>query len=216
MTQSKGQEQSNRTQELLEKASKRGYITSTEILEAFPQAEKDLPQLEELFVYLHDRGIEIYESEEEAEEERKKAEIGEPSALVEDIEVALDLSEIAADDTISIGAVEYTWKASASGDDEITLSFTEATAATNFAAKINADARWTGILSASVATATVTLTWLADPRLCQHILVTYAETNAGSVVPAGTVIITGAEAPLIGSTVTGQSAIRNWGQGAAT
>ena len=102
MAQSKRQEESNTTQKLLEKASKRGYITSSEILEAFPQAEKDLPQLEEFFTYLHDQGIEIYESEEEAEEERKKAEAGEPSALVEDFEKALDLSEIAADDTITL------------------------------------------------------------------------------------------------------------------
>ncbi len=102
MAQPKRREESNTTQELLEKASKRGYITSTEILEAFPQAEEDLPQLEELFAYLHDQGIVIYESEEEAEEERRKAEIGEAPALVEDIEGVLDLSEIAADDTITL------------------------------------------------------------------------------------------------------------------
>ena len=102
MAQSKRQEESNTTQKLLEKASKRGYITSSEILEAFPQAEKDLPQLEEFFTDLHDQGIEIYEREEEAEEERKKAEAGEPPALVEDFEKALDLSEIAADDTITL------------------------------------------------------------------------------------------------------------------
>jgi RNA polymerase primary sigma factor len=93
---------SNRTQELLEKAGERGYVTSTEILEAFPQAEEDLLQLEEFFVYLHDQGIDIYESEEEAEEERKRGEIGEAAALAGDIEGAIDLSDIAADDTISL------------------------------------------------------------------------------------------------------------------
>jgi RNA polymerase primary sigma factor len=87
---------------LLEKASKRGYITSNEILGVFPQVEEDLPQLEEFFACLHDQGIDIYESEEEAEEERKRAEIGEESALVEDMEVILDLRDIAADDTISL------------------------------------------------------------------------------------------------------------------
>jgi RNA polymerase primary sigma factor len=102
MTKSKGQGESNTTQKLLEKASKRGYVTSTEILEAFPQAEKNLPQLEEFFADLHDQGIDIYESEEEAEEERKKAEMGEPSALAEEIEEVLDLSDIAADDTITL------------------------------------------------------------------------------------------------------------------
>jgi RNA polymerase primary sigma factor len=102
MTKSKCQGELNTTQKLLEKASKRGYVTSTEILEAFPQAEKNLPQLEEFFADLHDQGIDIYESEEEAEEERKKAEMGEPSALAEDIEEVLDLSDIAADDTITL------------------------------------------------------------------------------------------------------------------
>jgi RNA polymerase primary sigma factor len=102
MAQPKRKKKPNTTQELLEKACKRGYVTSNEILEAFPQAEKDLPQLEEFFAYLHDQGIEIYESEEEAEEERKKAEAGEPSALLEDMEKALDLSDIAADDTITL------------------------------------------------------------------------------------------------------------------
>lgn len=102
MVQSKRQGESNTAQELLKKASERGYITSNEILEAFPQAEEDLLQLEELFVYLHDRGIDIYESEEEAEEERKRAEVGEAPALVGDMQGALDLSDITADDTISL------------------------------------------------------------------------------------------------------------------
>jgi RNA polymerase primary sigma factor len=102
MVKSKRQEESNTTQELLEKASERGYITSNEILEAFPQAEEDLLQLEEFFVYLHDQGIDIYESEEEAEEERKRAEIGEAAVLAGDIEGIIDLSDIAADDTISL------------------------------------------------------------------------------------------------------------------
>jgi len=102
MVKSQRQEESNTTQELLEKASERGYVTSTEILEAFPQAEEDLLQLEEFFVYLHDQGIDIYESEEEAEEERKRAEIGEAAVLAGDIEGIVDLSDIAADDTISL------------------------------------------------------------------------------------------------------------------
>jgi len=131
------------------------------------------------------------------------------------MDIVFGTPNIVADDTISIGNYEYVWKAAASADNEITLSATEATAATNFAAKINGDARWTGILVATRNTATVTLTFVADPRLCQHILVTYAETNAGSVVPAGTVMITGAEAPIIGTTITGNSAIRNWGAGTA-
>jgi hypothetical protein len=125
--------------------------------------------------------------------------------------------DITADDTISIGAIEYTWKASASTDNEITLNTTPATAATNFAAKINADTRWTGLLSASRDDATVTLTWLGDPRAGQHALITtVSETNAGAVAPGGTVLVTGTEVGSVGTTITGSSTCRTYGgRGAA-
>jgi hypothetical protein len=126
-------------------------------------------------------------------------------------------ANITAGDTISLGAIEYTWAASASTDNEITLSTTEATAAANFATKINADARWTGLVSAAVETATVTLTWLGDPRAGQHALVTtIAETNAGAVAPGGTVLVTGTEVGSVGTTLTGSSTCRTFGgKGAA-
>ncbi len=126
-------------------------------------------------------------------------------------------ANITAGDTISIGAIEYTWAASASTINEITLSTTEATAATNFAAAINADARWTGLISATRDTATVTLTWLGDPRAGQHALITtVAETNAGAVAPAGTVLVTGTEVGAVGTTLTGSSTTRTYGgKGAA-
>lgn len=127
------------------------------------------------------------------------------------MDVVFGTPDIVADDTISVGAVEFTWKASASSQDEITLSTTETTAATNFGAAINAHTDLTGIVTASVASATVTLTFVGDPRLAQHIGVTYVETNAGSVVPAGTANGLGAEFPLIGTTVTGNSTTRTYG-----
>lgn len=128
------------------------------------------------------------------------------------MDIVFGTPDITANDTISIGARTYTWKASASADGEITLSTTPATAATNFAAAVNADTNLAGICTASVDTATVTLTFVCDPRLAQHIVVAYTESNAGSVVPAGTVVgVTGAEAPLIGTTVTGSSTTRTYG-----
>lgn len=133
------------------------------------------------------------------------------------MDIVFGTPNITADDTISVGARTYTWKASASADGEITLSTTETTAATNFAAAINADTNLTGICTASVNSATVTLTFVCDPRLAQHIVVAYTEANAGSVVPAGTVVgVTGAEAPLVGTTLTGSSSTRTYGgRGAA-
>jgi hypothetical protein len=138
------------------------------------------------------------------------------------IQVVFGSANIVADDTISIGGVKYTWKASAASVDEITLSTTEATAAANFAAAITADPRWTGLITASVVTATVTLTWEGDQRLGQHIVMDYTETNATSVVLTGRVIIGSGEAFSIAAagtvtnkvTTTGQSATRRYQLGA--
>lgn len=90
--------------------------------------------------------------------------------------------DIVADDTITIGSTTLTWKASASGEDQVTLSTTPATAATNLQAKIAAHSTLQGVLSASVADAVVTLTWLGSPRTGQLVALSRAETNSGSVV----------------------------------
>ena len=59
--------------ELIEKAKEQGYLTVEDVLEFFPEAEKNLPQLEDLLMYLYNEGIEII-SEEAEEEEGKKPE----------------------------------------------------------------------------------------------------------------------------------------------
>ena len=129
--------------------------------------------------------------------------------------VTFGTANIAADDTISIGRRKYTWKASASADGEITLSTTEATAAANFAAAVNADPTWTGLIVATRSSAVVTLTWVGDPRVGQHIVMDYTETNATSVVLGGTVIVGSGEAFVPGTTLTGSSTTRTHGRGAA-
>lgn len=124
--------------------------------------------------------------------------------------VTFGSADIAADDTISIGARKYTWKASAILDGEITLSTTEATAAANFAAAVNADATWTGLITASADGTVVTLTWEGDPRLGQHVVMDFAETNSGSVALGGTAVIGSGEAFTLGTTVTGSSATKRY------
>lgn len=121
-------------------------------------------------------------------------------------------ADIVANDTISIGAREYTWKASASADGEITLSTTPATAATNFTTAVNADANWTGLITATRDDATVTLTWEGDPRVGQHIVVVLSETNATSITVGGVALTTVAESFVIGQTVTGSSTTRAYGR----
>jgi RNA polymerase primary sigma factor len=94
------QGQSNKIQLLLDEADEQGYITLDNIMAVFPQAEEALPQLQDLFAYLYHQGIDIYDSEEEAEEERVKAE--DESGGDGDRQGAFDLSDIPTDDTVSL------------------------------------------------------------------------------------------------------------------
>lgn len=92
--------------QLLEKATERGYITTDDILELFPEAEEDLSQLEELFIGLQARDIPVFGDEEEARSS------GEIDPLVDKViileqekiepEIDFDLSHIPATDTMGL------------------------------------------------------------------------------------------------------------------
>jgi hypothetical protein len=62
--------------ELVQKAAQQGYLTTDDLLAAFPEAEENMAQLEEIFIQLIERGIEVYSDAEEAEEERRLRELG--------------------------------------------------------------------------------------------------------------------------------------------
>jgi RNA polymerase primary sigma factor len=47
--------------ELLDKAEIQGYLTTGDILDRLPEAEETLEQLEEIFISLHEAGIEVYD-----------------------------------------------------------------------------------------------------------------------------------------------------------
>lgn len=93
------------TEELFQKAAQQGYLTTDDLLAAFPEAEENMAQLEEIFIQLIERGFEVYGDDEEAEEElrlRKARSSGaEEPGLIPEID-PFDLSGIAADDTISL------------------------------------------------------------------------------------------------------------------
>jgi len=57
---------------LLEKAKKRGFLTTSEILRAFPDFEKDIKGLEEFFDYLHSKGLDVLERKGLLEETEEK------------------------------------------------------------------------------------------------------------------------------------------------
>lgn len=87
--------------ELLNKASDQGYLTTDDLLAAFPEAEDSMSQLEEIFIQLINQGIEVYGDAEEAEEEKRLKEQSASEATIPSID-PFDLSGIAADDTISL------------------------------------------------------------------------------------------------------------------
>ncbi len=58
--------------ELLDRATERGYVTAYEILKAFPEAEENLAWLEDLFDYLCEQGIDVYDKAEATQEKAKE------------------------------------------------------------------------------------------------------------------------------------------------
>ena len=85
--------------ELMEKAEEQGYLTVDDVLEFFPEADKSLPQIEDLMMYLYNEGIEIITDDEDGD---KKAPPQEKETEKEEAEQAVDLSGISSDDSISL------------------------------------------------------------------------------------------------------------------
>ena len=87
--------------ELMERAELQGHLTLDDVLEAFPEVEENLEELEEVFIYLQEAGIEIYEDErgETADKGIKEESIEEEEQEDKDV---LDLSGISSDDSIGL------------------------------------------------------------------------------------------------------------------
>ena len=94
----------DRVAELLERAEMQGYLILDDILEAFPEAEENLEQLEDVFIYFQDADIEICEDtrgEATGKEKVKKRKRNEEKEEQEETD-ALDLSNIPSDDSIGL------------------------------------------------------------------------------------------------------------------
>jgi len=94
---------------LLKKAEVHGYLIMDDILQAFPEAEEAMDQVEEVFMLLQESGVDIYEDKAEAEEERGEAVAEEFIAEVEEEEEEepsdedlFDLSGVSSDDTVGL------------------------------------------------------------------------------------------------------------------
>jgi hypothetical protein len=109
--------------------------------------------------------------------------------------IALVHAAITADDTTSIGCVTLTWKASASGEDQVTIGADVTEDGDNLAAKINAHSKLAGLVSAVNDAGTITITHLCDPRNALHYKLAVSDgTTATLTQPASTLTLASAQA----------------------
>ena len=110
--------------ELLERAEMQGYLTLDDVLVAFPEAEENLDELEEVFIYFQDVGIAIHEDArgeitDKGEVKAEKARAEEEEPLEKDI---FDLSSISSDDSIGLYLKEMSRVSLLSIQEEIRLA----------------------------------------------------------------------------------------------
>jgi RNA polymerase primary sigma factor len=86
--------------ELLEKAELQGYLTTDDILEAIPEVENSLDQLEDLLLTLQEAGIEIPDGQADAEEGLKDEDAEDDEREPE--EEFMDLAGVSSDDTVGL------------------------------------------------------------------------------------------------------------------
>jgi RNA polymerase primary sigma factor len=84
--------------ELMEKAEVQGYLMTDDVVEAFPEVEESLDQLEDVFISLQEAGIEIFDHKPGTKE---KAQEEEEDQFEED-DADFDLSGISSDDTVGL------------------------------------------------------------------------------------------------------------------
>ena len=88
--------------ELLDKAEIQGYLTTDDILDLLPEAEETLDQLEEVFILLHNAGIEVLDGKVDV----GTGEVHETDPGIDEYPAIddgdYDLSGIASDDSIGL------------------------------------------------------------------------------------------------------------------
>jgi RNA polymerase primary sigma factor len=112
--------------ELLEKAEVQGYLTVGDVLEAFPDPEERLDQIEEVFLRLNEAEIEVYDDKSEIpESELSEEEFIPGKAVLEEEQIdeeAFDLSGISSDDSVGLYLKEMARVPLLSLEEEVQLA----------------------------------------------------------------------------------------------
>jgi RNA polymerase primary sigma factor len=104
--------------ELVEKGEDQGYLTLADILEALPEAEEELGQLDDIFVLMQEAGIQVYEDEDEAKEQADSPAEEYSSNGGE----APDLSRISTNDTVGLYLKEMSQVPLLATEEEVRLA----------------------------------------------------------------------------------------------